>query len=109
MKDVLNKENTMTKKDSLSTFDQEMLDPEFKASFERGYKEFLLSELLMDLMEESHKSVRKLADEIGVSPTIIQKIRSGKQSDLKMKNFLSIAEACGYHLILEKNNRRITI
>ena len=99
----------MTENDSLSTFDQEMLNPEFKASFEKGYREFLLSELIIDLMQESHKSVRKLADEVGVSPTIIQKVRSGKQSDLKMKNFLSIAEACGYHLVLEKNNSRIAI
>jgi DNA-binding Xre family transcriptional regulator len=99
----------MTKKKALSTFDQEMRNPKFKASFEKGYKEFLLSELLIDLMEESHKSVRKLADEVGISPTIIQRVRSGKQSDLKMKNFLSIAEACGYHLVLEKGKNRIAI
>ena len=35
----------MTRK-NLSTFDQEMKDPEFKKSFEEGYKEFLWSELI---------------------------------------------------------------
>lgn len=96
-------------KERLSTFDLEMQDPEFKESFEKGYKEFLFAELLADLMEECHKTVRGLAEEVGLSPTIIQKLRKGKQSDLKMKNFVSIAEACGYHLVLEKGSHRIEI
>lgn len=93
----------------LSTFDQEMKDPAFKKSFEEGYKEFLWSELLIDLMEEGQKTVRGLADEVGLSPTVIQKLRTGKQEDLKMKNFVNIAEACGYHLVLEKGSQRIQI
>lgn len=98
----------MTRK-NLSTFDQEMKDPEFKKSFEEGYKEFLWSELIVDLMEETQKSVRGLAAEVGLSATIIQNLRSGKQEDLKMKNFINIAEACGYHLVLEKGSHRIQI
>jgi transcriptional regulator with XRE-family HTH domain len=87
----------MTKK-SVTTFEREMQHPEFKEAFEEGYKEFLLSELLIDLMTESHKSVRKLAEEVGLSPTVIQKVRSGKQSDLKAMNLINIAEACGYRI-----------
>jgi len=98
----------MTRK-TISTFDQEMKDPEFKKSFEEGSKEFLWSELIMDLMEETQKSVRGLAAEAGLSATIIQNLRSGKQEDLKMKNFINIAEACGYHLVLEKGSHRIQI
>ena len=98
----------MTRK-NLSTFDQEMKDPDFKKSFEEGYKEFLWSELIVDLMEEAQKSVRGLATEAGLSATIIQNLRSGKQDDLKMKNFINIAEACGYHLVLEKGSHRIQI
>ncbi len=93
----------------ISTFDQEMKDPIFKKDFEEGYKEFLWSELLVDLMEEGQKTVRGLADEVGLSPTVIQKLRTGKQEDLKMKNFVNIAEACGYHLVLEKGTHRIQI
>lgn len=99
----------MNKKNADSTFDQEMKDPDFKKSFDEEYKIFLWSELLIELMEESQKSVRGLAAEVGLSPTLIQKIRSGKQSDLKMKNFINIAEACGYHLILEKGQQRIPL
>jgi len=96
----------MTKK-ILSTFEREMKNVDFKDSFDKEYKKFLLSEVLIDLMEESHKSVRKLASEVDLSPTIIQNVRSGKQEDIKMTNFLNIAAACGYHVVLEKNSHRI--
>lgn len=94
---------------NISTFDREMQDPDFKEAFEIGYKKFLLSELLTDMMEENHKSVRSLASEVGLSPTIIQRIRSGHQKDLKLSNLVSIAAACGYHLFLEKDNHRIEL
>lgn len=98
----------MSKK-PLSTFEREMQDVKFKDSFEKGYKEFMLAELLTDLMDESHKSVRRLAHDAKLSPTVVQRIRTGKQSDLKMRNFINIAEACGYHLILEKDQQRKSI
>lgn len=91
----------------LSTFEREMEDSNFKASFDKEYKDFLLSELLQDLMEESNKSVRKLASEVDLSPTVIQNVRSGKQENLMMTNFLNIAAACGYHVFLEKGSHRI--
>ena len=65
-----------------STFDKEMQDPHFRAEFEREYANLLLSELIIALMEEDGKSVRQLAKEAGLSPTVIQKIRSGKQKDM---------------------------
>lgn len=96
-------------KKSMSTFEREMQDATFKEAFEKEYKAFVLSELLIELMEESKKTVRGLAEEAGLSPTIIQKVRSGEQQDLKVSNFLTIAEACGYHLYLEKGEKRIEI
>ena len=57
-------------------------------------------------MDEDDISVRGIAKEIGLSPTIIHKIRTGKQEDLKISNFVSIAHACGYKVILEKNDDR---
>lgn len=90
----------------LSTFEREMKDPNFKKSFDGSYKELVFSELLIAIMEEDDKSVRKLAKEAGVSPTIIQNIRSGKQHDIKTKNFISIVHACGYKVILEKGDER---
>lgn len=96
-------------KNELSTFNREMQNLEFKNAFEKGYKEFLLSELVIELMEENHKTVRGLAKEVGLSPTIIQGICSGQRKDVKMTNLLGIAEACGYHLFLEKEGHRINL
>ncbi|MCE3230480.1 MAG: uncharacterized protein K0R76_849 [Alphaproteobacteria bacterium] len=93
----------------LSTFEREMQDAKFRESFEKGYQEFSLSEVLVSLMEDSHKTVRGLAHEAGLSPTVIQKVRSGEQEDLKVSNLLRIAAACGYHLYLEKGKKRIEV
>lgn len=108
MKDGLRMEGIMSRK-KLSTFEREMQDDKFRESFKKGYKEFSLSEILMSLMKESHKTVRGLATEAGLSPTVIQKVRSGEQHDLKVSNFLTIAAACGYHLCLEKGTKRIEL
>jgi DNA-binding Xre family transcriptional regulator len=96
-------------KQHLSTFEREMLDSAFQEEFEKEYNEFLLSETILAMMEEAHKSVRKLASESGLSPTIIQNIRSGIQEDIKLSNFINISHACGFKLVLEKDNQRIAI
>lgn len=98
----------MSKK-SISTFEREMKNEKFKKAFEKSYKELLLSELLIAIMEKDGKSVRELAKEVNLSPTVIQKIRSGKQEDIKVSNFVSIIHACGYKVILEKENERLEI
>ena len=98
----------MTKKPQ-STFEKEMRSSSFKKQFDKEYKIFLLSELITSLMEDEEKSVRKLAKEVALSPTVIQNIRSGKQEDIKLSNFISISHACGYHLILEKGKKRVRL
>jgi transcriptional antiterminator len=94
---------------ALSTFEREMQNPAFKKAFEVGYQELLLSELLMALVEKDKKSVRELAKEVNLSPNTIQKMRSGKQDDIKMSNFINISHACGYKIILEKDDERISL
>lgn len=86
-----------------------MQNPERKAVFEREYKKFALSELILALMANDAKSVRKLAKEAGLSPTVIQNIRSGKQKDIKLENFKNIVNACGYDIVLEKGKERIPV
>jgi DNA-binding Xre family transcriptional regulator len=93
----------------LSTFEREMKNVPFRKKFEKEYKEFLLSEIISSLMENDGKSVRKLAKEVGLSPTVIQNLRSGQQDDVKLRNFINISRACGYHVILEKENDRIAL
>jgi hypothetical protein len=98
------RENTM-----LSTYDKEMTNPKFQKLFHNEYRKLLLSELLIALMENDCKSVRQLAKKAGLSPTIIQNLRSGKQTDLKISNFINISRACGYKVILENKNNRIQL
>jgi ribosome-binding protein aMBF1 (putative translation factor) len=103
------KEHIMNKNEQLSTFDRLMQNEDFKAKFAAGYQEFLLSELLIAIRENDQLSVRQLAKETNISPSVIQNIRSGKQKDMKISNFLQIAQACGYRLILEKGEERISL
>jgi len=79
------------------------------AAIEEEYNQFILSETIKTLMESAHKTVRTLAKESGLSPTVIQSMRSGQQGDVKLGNFINISHACGYKIILEKNNERISL
>lgn len=93
----------------LSTYEREMQNPEFKKGVEKEYRKLVLSELIIALMTSNHKSVRSLAKECGISPGAINKLRTGKQEDVLLTNFINITEACGYHLVLEKGNHRIPL
>ena len=98
-----------TAKKPVSTLDRWLENPAFKKSFEKEYKEFLLSELVHAIMAEDNKSVRALANELGVSKTVIQNIRSGEQTDMKLSNFLKMTHAYGFQLVLEKGDQRIAL
>lgn len=98
----------MSKK-QMSTLDRELQNPEFREVFEKEYKEFAFSELLLAMMEEDEVSVRELAKMAGISPSVVQKLRTGEQKDLKMSNFMNIAKQFGYTVILEKGDDRIPI
>jgi len=100
----------MTKKIK-STYDEfvESLSEKEKREFEEEYRELVLSELLIALMEEDNISVRKLAKEAGISPTVIQGIRSGTKKNITMLNFLKILKILGCSLVAEKGENRIAI
>ena len=67
----------------MTTFDRLMQNPKFKAEFEKGCNEFLISEFMIEKMEEENISVRELAKEAKVSPTAIQNLRSGNAEEVK--------------------------
>lgn len=100
---------TMKNKEPESTFDEIMSNPERRKKFDASYKEFVLSELLIALMEEDKKSVRALAKEAGISPTIIQDIRSGNKNNVTLKTFSSIIKSVGYKLYIKKGKKQIPI
>jgi DNA-binding Xre family transcriptional regulator len=107
MKTELSKVTTMNK--PLSTFERKMKNRKFKKAFEKGYQELLFSELMMSAMEGDDMSVRKLAKEAGISPSVIQNLRSGKQHDIKVSNLIKIAHAFGFEVILERGDERLTL
>lgn len=93
-----------------STFARLMENPKWKKDFEKGYEEFLLSELLIEAMEEKKISVRKLAAEAGVSPTLIQDIRSGKRKNISLNTLRPILSVLDYKLqfIRRKKNEKVS-
>jgi hypothetical protein len=95
MKQEWKKEHTM-ESDSLSTFDQVMKDPRRRRKFEEEYRQLVLVEILIPILEKTEIPVRALAKAAGVSPTIIQDIKSGKKEGISYLTFLSILEALGY-------------
>ncbi len=95
------------KKDFTSTYERLINeDPEFEKDLEKRYREFILSELLLAVMEEDHISIRKLAKEARVSPSLIQDLRTGKKDNLTFRSFSNIVEALGYDIVLEKRQRK---
>jgi DNA-binding Xre family transcriptional regulator len=89
-------------KNSMSTFEKEMQDPHFKAEFEKEYQEFLISEFLIEAMEKEHISVRKLAEETGISASMIQKLRSGENTNISLKKLVLLLSALHYQIKFEK-------
>jgi len=81
-----------------STFDKMMKDKRVKATFDKGYKEFLISEMLIAAMEQDETSVRQLAKAAGVSPTIIQELKTGKRKNITMETFSKVIYAIGYEV-----------
>ncbi len=61
------------------------------------------------MMDNDKKSVRELAKEAHLSSTVIQKVRSRKQNDMKMRNFINISRACGYQIILKKGKDTLSL
>ena len=77
-------------------------DPEQKALFEKEYNEFLLSEFVLEKMEEEKISVRTLAKKAGVSPTVIQKIRSKEAERINFRTFTNVLNTLGYRISIER-------
>lgn len=87
-------------------YDELMQDAEFKEMFNKSYRELVLSELLLAIMTEDKVSIRSLARQAGISPTIIQDLRSGKRDNLTLKTFSSLIDALGYDIVLEKREKK---
>jgi len=88
------------KKKTKSTYEKFIENKKQKRLLDREYRELLISELLLAAMEEDHLSVRKLAAEAKVSPTIIQSLKSGKKTNITIETLSRILEVVGYQIVL---------
>jgi hypothetical protein len=95
----------MTKK-TKSTYEEfmEAKTPEQRRKFEEEYKEFALSELILAIMERDEVSVRKLAKIAGVSPRIVQEMRSGARKNYSMESFYKILKSLGFNQFMVGHN-----
>jgi len=86
-----------------TTFDKLITgNPKRKAKLDREYDEFLLSEFVLEKMEEERISVRALAQMAGVSPTVIQKIRNQNAERINFRTFTNVIHSLGYKISIEK-------
>lgn len=92
------------KKKAKSTYEEFIEDDEQKKTLDEEYKDLLLSELLIAAMEHDHISVRKLASAAGVSPTIIQGIKSGSKTNITIDTLSKILDAVDYQIIFIPKN-----
>jgi transcriptional regulator with XRE-family HTH domain len=77
-------------------------DPKEREIFEKEYNNFLISEFVLQKMEEENISIRALAERAGVSPTIIQKMRSKNSEKITYRTFSNILNTLGYKISIEK-------
>ncbi|GHV35713.1 hypothetical protein AGMMS4952_27890 [Spirochaetia bacterium] len=88
-----------------TTFDKFITnDPKENELFTKEYNDFLLSEFVLQKMEEENISIRALAKRAGVSPTIIQKMRSKNSEKITYRTFSNVLNTLGYKISIEKNN-----
>jgi len=85
-----------------STYEEFISDPKRKEKFDKEYNDFLLSEFILEKMELENLSVRALAKKAGVSPTIIQKIRSKNAERINFRTFTNVLHSLGYKINIER-------
>ena len=86
-----------------TTFDEIInSNPKRKEKFDREYNEFLLSEFILEKMEEENISVRSLAEKAGVSPTIIQKMRGQDAEKINLRTLSNVLYTLGYKINIER-------
>ena len=85
-----------------STYEEFISDPKRKKEFDKEYNEFLLSEFVLEKMEEENISVRALAQKAGVSPTVIQKIRTQNAEKINYRTFTNVLHSLGYKISIER-------
>lgn len=87
----------------------ESMSQKEKKAFDKEFKELLLSEMILAAMEEDHVSVRRLAKLAGVSPTVIQSMRSGIKRDFNTGSFFKVLRGLGFKVFIERNGQQFPL
>lgn len=82
---------------------------EERKDFDEELRMLALSEMILAAMEEDEISVRKLAKLAGVSPTIVQTMRSGKKDDFNLKSAFKVLNGLGFRVLLERNGETVSL
>ena len=92
-----------------STYETEIGDQRFRKLFEKEYGELILSELILAMMAEDNVSVRKLAKQIGVAPSVVQSVRSGKHKNITLKTFIKMIAALGGEIAVKRGGAYVSL
>jgi DNA-binding Xre family transcriptional regulator len=92
-----------------STYEKEIENPKFRKLFEKEYSELVLSELILAMMAEDNVSVRKLAKQIGVAPSVVQSVRSGKHKNMTLKTFIKMIAALGGEIAIKRGGAYVPL
>lgn len=92
---------TQVKSPIKSSYEELIEDPKQKELLEKEYKELLISELIIAVIKRDELSVRRLAKDAGVSPTIIQELKSGRRTNITLNTFNKVLNALGYQISFE--------
>jgi DNA-binding Xre family transcriptional regulator len=92
-----------------STYEKELENPKFRKLFEKEYGELVLSELILAMMAEDNVSVRKLAKQIGVAPSVVQSVRSGKHKNITLNTFIKMIAALGGEIAVKRGGAYVPL
>ena len=98
-----------TKSKSTMDFFLESMTPKQRRQYDKEYKEFVISEMLLATLEPDPVSVKKLAKMAGISPATVRSIRSKAKKNITVKAFHKLLNDFGYSLVITKGAERITI
>jgi len=79
-------------------FDKLMEDKSFKAKFDEGYKNFLISEKIAELRHKAHLTQEQLAKRIHTTKSAISRYENNGYNGYSVSLLQKIASACGADL-----------
>jgi len=79
-------------------FDKLMEDKEFKAMFEEGYKDFLISEKIAELRHKARLTQEQLAKKVKTTKSAISRYENSDYKGYSLTLLRKIASACGADL-----------